>query len=263
MSEKGFNALKTSWFDVISGLSGIGRYLLYRNENSLSKEKIECIKRINKYLIGLAVYREIDGHALPNWYVNGDNQSTDKYREEYPHGSINYSFSHGIAGVLMYLAKSMRQGIIVDGQKQALEFILNELEHTRLDLNKQGCLWPGMVGYEDYIALRFDQDNRRLSWCYGSMGNLIAVLEAAIALQDKNRQDSAIKELYQLADMDINQYHLYSPIICHGYAGTAVMFYHLYRHFFYPMFKEKGNMLICQSIYTYNRDSLYGFRDVM
>lgn len=254
--------LKTSWFDTISGVSGIGYYLLCSNRIEADDKKVQCIKAINTFLMKLAVYREIGGYDIPGWYINGNNQETEDYRKDYPNGSINYSMSHGIAGPLIYLSESINQNIELEGQKKAIQFIVNELNRVCQSLFENGYLWPGIISYEKYVISDYKQMNNRLSWCYGGISNLIGILNASKVLKDEALSKWAFERLYEIAGWDMEKYYLFSPIICHGYAGTAVIFYELYNLFHNQIFKDKGNELMELLVNSYNESNPYGFNDI-
>ena len=254
--------LRTSWFDTISGVSGIGYYLLCSNKIEANDKKVDCIKAINLFLMKLAVYRKIDGCDIPGWYINGNNQETEDYRKDYPNGSINYSISHGIVGPLIYLSESINQNIEMEGQKKAIQFMVNELNHVCQNSFENGYLWPGIISYEKYVILDYEQMNDRLSWCYGGISNLVGILNASKVLKDEALNKWAFERIYEIAGWNTEKYNLFSPIICHGYAGTAVIFYELYNLFHDRIFKDKGNELIELLVNSYNKSSPYGFNDI-
>ena len=97
-------------YDVISGLSGVGRYLLCISDNP---EALKRLKVILKYCISLIQPICINGEHVPGWYIAPENLFTNADREKYPQGSFNCGLAHGIAGPLALLSLASQQGIYI------------------------------------------------------------------------------------------------------------------------------------------------------
>ena len=84
-------------FDVISGLSGIGAYLLARHERAVTGAALAAV--VDALI--LLVTRE---GALPAWHTPAYLLFDDTARKNYPQGNLNCGLAHGIPGVLAFLS---------------------------------------------------------------------------------------------------------------------------------------------------------------
>ena len=88
-------------YDVISGLSGVGRYFLSISENP---EALKRLKVILEYCISLVEPVQIMNETVPGWYIAPENLFTNEDRRKYPKGGFNCGVAHGIAGPLALLS---------------------------------------------------------------------------------------------------------------------------------------------------------------
>ena len=137
---------RSSYFDIISGLSGIATYLFALDDEEAKKS----IKDVMEYFIVLSEYRSSDNVLLPGWYIKGKDLPTKEYRELFKSGCVNYSLSHGIAGPLYILSKGLCMEIEIEGQEEAIKRILGEYQKARTYVNEV-CIWPGMMQLNDYL----------------------------------------------------------------------------------------------------------------
>ncbi len=84
-------------YDVISGLSGAGRYFLSISENL---EVLKRLKLILEYCISLVKPVQIMEETVLGWYIAPKNLFTNEDRRKYPKGSFNCGLAHGIVGPL-------------------------------------------------------------------------------------------------------------------------------------------------------------------
>jgi len=78
-------------YDVISGLSGTGAYLLCRRDFSAARD---LLSRVLRSLTTLAA----DDGGLPRWYTPVGRMPDEKMASMYPGGVLNCGLSHGIPG---------------------------------------------------------------------------------------------------------------------------------------------------------------------
>ncbi|MED3873184.1 lanthionine synthetase C family protein, partial [Priestia megaterium] len=109
--ELGVHPLK---YDVIQGMTGIGRYLI---ENTKHKENHEALKKILTYFVDMASDIEVNGEKVPGWYVSKANQLLEKDRIMFPEGNFNCGLAHGIPGPLSFMALSIQKGLEIHGQR--------------------------------------------------------------------------------------------------------------------------------------------------
>lgn len=200
-------------YDLISGLTGIGVYLLHRNQPD------ELLRDVLRYLIQLTVPVHIDGDDLPGWWCAEYPSGLGPPR--WPGGHGNLGVAHGIAGPLALLAAAMRRGVAVEGQADAIHRILAFLDRCGRGLGSRRW-WPAWITRTEWLSGVLAQTGpQRPSWCYGTPGIARAQQLAAIALNDLPRQH-AVEQTYAGCLADEQQLALLTDAtLCHGWAGLA------------------------------------------
>ncbi|MGH3885759.1 MAG: lanthionine synthetase C family protein [Pseudonocardiaceae bacterium] len=198
-------------FDLISGLTGIGVYLLHQHGES------ELLRDVLSYLVRLTEPLTVDGEPLPGWWTaNGPN---DRLSRRWPGGHGSPGIAHGIAGPLALLSTAMRRGVTVTGHADAIERICDWLEQWRGGTRSRPW-WPGMISLREWKARTLQQPGpQRPSWCYGTPGLARAQQLAALALADEQRQRRAENILAGCVTDDTQLAQLGDASLCHGWAG--------------------------------------------
>lgn len=196
-------------FDTIRGLAGIGSVLLRRAPGG------EAIRRILACLVLLTKDVKAEGESLPGWWtLTGPSGERD---ERFPGGHANTGLAHGIAGPLALLALSLRRGIEVDGQRDAIRTVLAWLERWR-----DGHTWPYWITPAHLAGPhRRPLPPQRPSWCYGTAGIARAQQLAALALDDPRLRHDAESGLATALVDPIALAATTDLSACHGYAGLA------------------------------------------
>lgn len=200
-------------YDLISGLTGIGVYLLRRNQPD------ELLRDVLRYLVRLTEPIHDDGESLPGWWCAEYPSHLGPPR--WPGGHGNLGLAHGIAGPLALLAITMRCGLVVDGHADAIGRIVVFLDQCGRGAGARRW-WPGWITRAEWLSGVLAQAGpQRPSWCYGTPGIARAQQLAAIALDDQRRQ-RAVEEIYAACLADEQQLALLTdPTLCHGWAGLA------------------------------------------
>ncbi|WTW93469.1 lanthionine synthetase C family protein [Streptomycetaceae bacterium NBC_01309] len=189
-----------SEFDAIRGLTGLGAYLLDR-DNATAREVLT-------YLVRLTEPVDAHGWELPGWWTTGG--PNGRPDATYPHGHANNGVAHGIGGPLALLARATRRGVVVDGQRDAIRRVLVWLDRWRTD-----DAWPYLIDLHTRSKL---QSRQRTSWCYGTAGLARAQQLAALALGDTARQRDTEAVLLRTLAAPTG---ITDASLCHGYAGLA------------------------------------------
>ncbi|WP_282793066.1 SCO6880 family protein [Streptomyces sp. CC224B] len=122
-------------YDLISGLTGLGAYLLHR------ATRPDLLHKILRYLIRLLRQPIIaNGHRLPGWWTS--DSPAGKTEADWPLGHGNLGMAHGIAGPTALFALSARAGHTAPGQHQALNDACDLLEVWARPLPAGGDAWP-------------------------------------------------------------------------------------------------------------------------
>ncbi|MGM1035907.1 MAG: lanthionine synthetase C family protein [Bacillota bacterium] len=251
--ELGVHPLK---YDVIQGMTGIGRYLI---ENTKHKENREALKKILTYFVGMSSDIEVNGEKVPGWYVSKANQLLEKDRIMFPEGNFNCGLAHGIPGPLSLMALSIQKGIEIPGQREAVRKITNWL----MKWKQVDSGWPSRLSFQEVATSKISHTYpKRQGWCYGDPGVARSIYLAGKALDDTAAIRSAVGAYQDLIVEQKEEWELVSPTFCHGRAGLLQM---LIR-----MVKDEENQFSVQSIAelvhyieeSYDPNAPFGFRDI-
>lgn len=208
-------------FDAIRGLAGLGAYLLRRDPNGDLIRAVLCyLVRLTEPVIEPVTATVIDaGQTMPGWWT--DVAPSGQASPDFPGGHANTGMAHGIAGPLALLALAMRDGVMVEGQRDAIRRIQAWLDRWRQE-GATGVWWPYWITCGGLRAERpASTGPGRPSWCYGTAGIARAQQLAALALGDTDRQRTAEQALLT-ALTDPAQLALTTDLsLCHGIAGLA------------------------------------------
>jgi len=236
------NGVAVEDFDVVSGLAGIGAYLLMR---------ADAPSRVLEALVHLA---RRDG-PIPAWQTP-PHLLGEMARETYPEGYLNCGLSHGIPGALALLALAERQGAGVDGGREAVERIAVWLAEQRLE-DDWGVTWPAAVPLG-----RAKPQPTRSAWCYGPPGVARSLWHAGAALDDSSYRDLALEAMAAVYRRPVADRRIDSPTFCHGVAGLLQITLRFAYDTGLPLFRKTAAELATQLLDAYEPDSLLGYRDV-
>nr|WP_237501087.1 lanthionine synthetase C family protein [Streptomyces sp. SID8381] len=197
-------------YDSVSGLTGIGRYFLLDPVN-----RLDVLRRILTYLVGLTEPVWIGRRELPGWWVGHP-----AAMEEAPGGAghVNFGMAHGAAGVLALLSLSWASGTRVPGQEAAMSRIADWFLKTATR-DEFGVRWPSSLKLSEYLDDSYRPLQRRPSWCYGSPGIARSLQLAGMALGEVRWLDCSRDALLAaLRRLDVQQ-DIRETGICHGWAG--------------------------------------------
>lgn len=248
--------VKTAIFDVITGLSGIGNYLLLFSD----VPKITAIlEKICRYLVNIVVLPENDT-TMPPWKIDLKDEPLSEYYSLYEEGYINYTVSHGIGGILLFLLHSSKKGIQIDNQQKAIELIIKE--YFTIHKVSNGIWWSGIISQKNYKRNYFPKIIQRQSWCSGNITVLYALYKSSQLIKDRNIEKTIVQEIRELANLSLDAYGLYSPIICHGYAGLLTIIRSIYNDTNQIQLYRKMIELLSVIINSYDSKNKYGFINI-
>ncbi|GAA0591784.1 lanthionine synthetase C family protein [Kutzneria viridogrisea] len=200
-------------FDLISGLTGLGVYLLHRHGGG------DLLTEVLAYLVRLTDPLHLDGQTLPGWWSG--QPPADQPAHRFPGGHGNLGIAHGIAGPLALLATATRHGTTVAGQPEAIDRIRGWLEHWRCGTQARPW-WPGRISLAESRAGTVGQAGpQRPSWCYGTPGLARAQQLAALALDDQRSARRAEQALAGCVADAQQLTQLVDSSLCHGWAGLV------------------------------------------
>lgn len=196
-------------YDLIGGLTGLGVALRRNGDHDLLRDVLTYLVRLTEPLDG-----------LPGWWCP---TSPFRTRPAPAGGHSNHGIAHGIAGPLALLALTHADGIIVDGQLDAMIRICEWLDTWNQRHDNGGSWWPQIITLADLDrGSPSHAGPRRPSWCYGTPGIARALQLASLALHDPTRQlhaETAFTScLNDPAQLDL----LTDRSLCHGTGGLLV-----------------------------------------
>lgn len=215
LCEANIENLNVSHYDIISGISGITKFLQLVDQ---CKTK-QLFEKIVQYFTSLTKSYSFKEYILPYWHVKPENlKHTGK--ENYQDGNLNFSMSHGIAGIIMALTIIAQKTDI--NIKDLLHYYVNQFEIYKYE-DEQGIMyWPGYLSPDKYIQQKVEKDDvfTVSSWCYGNLSISGTLKKAASILEDVKLERQMENNIQLIYDKGFN---FYFPIVCHGYAGNLLM----------------------------------------
>jgi len=246
-------------FDVISGLSGVGAYLLCR------KDEPRITTALNAILKGLVAVTAIED-GLPRWYTPARLLGDEKTISLYPNGNLNCGLAHGIPGPLGLLALAHISGVSCDGMEEAIARVATWLLQHRLD-DQWGLNWPTAVRMEAdrTVPVGLPKETTspfepsRTAWCYGSPGLVRALWFAGEALHNAEYQRFAIESMEAVYCRPLEVRRIDSPTFCHGVAGLLQIMLRFAHDTELPQLVEAAQALSDQLLSLYDPDTLLGY----
>ena len=182
--------------DMISGLAGIGFYMLTRPPAGAAEE---AVAEIFDRLAGLLPESDMPPPRMsPFGERNG-------YRD------VDIGIAHGLAGPLAFL-NAARDRAPADA----------ELDRRRSSLSRwlSGCMRrPGSaILFPSFVPDSAEGGSGRNAWCYGALGIGIALANS----RDDDATDSLFTVLSRLDQTPVELWNLNGPGLCHGYSGAVI-----------------------------------------
>lgn len=240
-------------FDAISGLSGIGAYLLTRRDQPHVEPALE---RLLQSLIDLT---RASAAGPLRWFTPAELMSDETSARTYPDGHLNCGLAHGIPGPLATMALACAAGMEVRGLRDAIASVAAWLRDNRAD-DAWGINWPTMVGVPGVTPV--PAQPTRAAWCYGSPGVARALWLAGRALQDDGLMTFACDALEAVFRRPIGHRDIDSPTFCHGVAGLLQIALRFAHDTGEAVFGSAATDLTDQLLSAYDPDSLLGFRSL-
>ncbi|WP_405698320.1 lanthionine synthetase C family protein [Streptomyces coelicoflavus] len=203
-------------YDLISGLTGLGAYLLHRGRGSV-------LERVLHYLVRLMTEPlAVDGCQVPGWWAATDPRDAIG-TGRFEHGHANFGIAHGVTGPLALLALARRAGHSVEGQDAALAKGIAHLTAWAQPFDNNSIGWPELLPLDAYRkGPEPGTAPSRPSWCYGTPGIARALQLAALALHDDAARRLAELTALQAVTDSRQTCQLTDASVCHGWAGLLL-----------------------------------------
>jgi hypothetical protein len=203
-------------YDLISGLTGLGAYLLRRDRGTV-------LERVLRYLVRLLTEPlTVDGHQVPGWWAATDPRDAVG-AGRFAHGHANFGIAHGMAGPLALLALARRAGHTVDGLDDALAEGITHLTAWAQPSSNGSIGWPELLPLDAYRkGPGPGAAPGRPSWCYGTPGIARALQLAALVLHDDTARRLAEHTAFQAVTDSRQIRQITDASVCHGWAGLLL-----------------------------------------
>jgi class I lanthipeptide synthase len=198
-------------WDLISGITGIGAYLLARGgEPALRAALQDTLAAL------VDLMRQTDG--TPRWATPSEHLH-EGMRAGAPDGNLNCGVAHGAPGSLALMSLALAEGVEVPGQVDTIRRLADWVADQRR---------PGLFGPEWPAALPLGetagasrQPAAPPGWCYGNAGVGRALWLAGHALDEPDLVRLAHQALRAALDRQRTERPLQAPTVCHGTAGLT------------------------------------------
>ncbi len=239
-------------FDAISGLSGIGVYLMNRRGDSEVAEALDAVLRC-------FVQLSTETRGLPWWHSPAALLDKNMLKR-FPAGNINLGLAHGISGPLALMSKALSAGIGVDGLQGAVDRVARYLNGEKR-IDKWGPGWPDAVSLtcgDEHIGLV----SNRPAWCYGSAGVARALWLAGSALGEARYQELALQGMEAVyARLNSTPSNL-PPTFCHGLSGLLQITLRFQHDTGLDVFSREAGVLTEQILGSFDPEAPMGFYSV-
>ena len=230
-------------YDLLHGAIGAGTYFLSRFDK----------KEVPGYLEELLA--ELEKSVIPceNDSVKWLSILNHKTGEE----GYNISLSHGMSSIVALLTRLYRLNFeterVASLLTRAITYILAQITYTE----NSNSYFPS---YSKEHSSGYH--NSRLGWCYGDLGIAHTLWQTAIALKDKELENTALRILcYNTTRRDMQKNNIRDAGLCHGSCGVAHIFWNLFLHTGIQEFRETTDYwLNITMLMAENSDGLTGLK---
>jgi len=207
-------------YDFLHGALGISLYFLRQTNN-------------RKYRLYLAEMVSVLGNNAEQDDAGGLKWMSVLEPESGKTG-YNLSLSHGMASIVIMLARFIHAGISVTDCSVLLAALMKYFDRQWLDPEEHQSCFPAWA-----IESMDELHASRLAWCYGDPGIGLAYYEAGKCLQGTSYMSRGLDILMRSAERrDPADNGVRDAGICHGAAGLALFYNILYQKTGYTVFAE-------------------------
>ena len=239
--------VKPEDYDLISGVSGIGRTLLSIHRAFDFEEELVAI-------LDWLVKRSLNG--LNGFYT--PSQLVSEYdRENSPHlqnGYINFGLAHGVPGPIVLMAKALESNLNVSDLRESLSILANELAEASYE-DSYGINWTTRH-VEGEEAAR----ETRTAWCYGLPGVARSLYMAGSVLNEVKLTDKALESLLSIDRRPYAVRAIPGPTFCHGASGLLQVVLRMRHDTQSPELDILADSLLSQLLQLYIPNDALGFR---
>jgi len=246
-------------YDVISGAAGILTYLIM--DRSTDELTGKMITRLLDYLTWLTEPGQTLGDE--RWYIAPEALVVSGLRAIHPQGYFNCGLAHGLPGPLAALSLTWLAGYRYPGLREAIASAADWLIQHQIG-DEWGSNWPIVIPVEssDSPAAWGKLPGARAGWCYGAPGVARSLWLAGHALDDERVCRVAIESMEAVVRRPLAQRFLFSPTLCHGYAGLLQICLRFAHECDNTSIRDHIPVLVQQILDCFDADLPLGFQDI-
>ena len=237
-------------YDVIGGLTGIGRQLLDGADTSR-----DALREVLAAIVGLA---GADADGVPHWHTPVWAMSGGFLPVAYPAGHVNLGLAHGVPGPLALMSLTVTAGIEVPGQREAIHRTADAIVRARL-VDDWGSTFPIAAAIGDGAQ---PPTPGRNAWCYGSPGVARSLWLAGVAVGRDDLCDLAVETMLAAGRRPPAARRIDSPTLCHGTAGLVVIMVRFAADTRRAEFVSAAGDLVGSLIEEFEPGSTFGYRNL-
>lgn len=229
------NLVEEGNYDFMHGAVGLGHFLLNMNKPDEVSDKLSVlVQGIEKI--------SIEENERVKWY------EYDKLYYDGKHlDSINFSLSHGITCIIVFLSKCYSHGIEKEKCRRMIEGAFRYIFDYKHKAGDSYSLFPASI--EDGVPTR-----SRIGWCYGDLCIAIALIHASKALNSDIYWESA-KEIFVHSShrRTAESTGIRDITLCHGTAGLKLMYEIAYELFDMKKLLEASHFWKSETVKLYTK----------
>ncbi len=233
-------------YELLSGLSGFGLYLLERLPHPVA---YELLPKVLDHLAA-AAERSPAGctwSTLPEWLP-------DSERRKRPGGCYTLGVAHGVPGVLGFLAEARRAAIPDSRLAELAQGTVSWLLAQRLEATEESV-------FPSQIVPGSGATPSRTGWCYGDLGIAAVLLSAARAFARPDWEAEALGIAHLAAARPVEATGTVDATLCHGTAGISHLFLRLHQATDEPAMKAAALAWLARTLdWRRPGEGLAGFR---
>ena len=210
-------------FDFLHGALGVANYFLDQED----EHSLNWVNEFNKKLLQKATFH-------PDGTISF---TSNVYQNEKPLQVINLGLSHGMASIIYYFQRCLKNTSLNTPElKETLQKLILFYRKNQNDLSVHTSYFSNWIGSAGI------KSESRLAWCYGDLGIGLSLFLAAETLNDTELMLYS-KELLKRTTQrrDLKQEGIVDAGICHGTAGLVKIYRNLFRKTHLQEFKNAGD----------------------
>ena len=246
-------------YDLVSGLTGMGVYLLAQYQLSPRSARGEPGETLTRALSTLA--RLLGYPDYPRRWHTPVDLAAGSLRESYPSGHHNCGLAHGVAGPLALLSIGLIEGIEVPEGRAAIDVTAGWLIEQRTGTWQEPD-WPDAVPLDQAEPLPAGEPPGRAAWCYGAPGVARSLWLAGTAVDRADWRELAARTIRAVARRPSEMWWLSTPTFCHGRAGLLQVLRRFAEDLADPSLAATADVLAADLAAEYDPASVLGVRSV-